>query len=92
LSLFSRIFSLEPFHRLRPEGIDPMPIRHPVWTIETKPASLTEASLGREVLMEQLILEDPAIRSERSLLKGRQVCTTHGRTAGNLTSRKPSPA
>lgn len=55
-----------------------MPIRHAIWKVGTKPQPLTEASLGKEALLEQMIVEDPAILSERWLLIGRQVRTTHG--------------
>jgi len=55
-----------------------MPIRHAIWKIGIKPEPLTEASLGKEALLEQMIVDDPAILSDRWLLIGRQVRTTHG--------------
>jgi hypothetical protein len=55
-----------------------MPIRHAIWKVGTKPEPLTEASLGKEALLEQMIVEDLAILSDRWLLIGRQICTTHG--------------
>jgi len=39
---------------------------------------LAEVSLGKEALLEQMITEDPTILSDRWLLIGRQVRTTHG--------------
>lgn len=54
-----------------------MPIRHAIWKVGTKPRPLTEASLGKEALLEQMIVEDLAILSDRWLLICRQVCTTH---------------
>jgi hypothetical protein len=55
-----------------------MPIRHAIWKVGTKPAPLTEVSLGKEALLEQMIFEDPTILSDRWMLIGRQVRTTHG--------------
>lgn len=55
-----------------------MPICHAIWKVGTKPEPMTEASLGKEALLEQMIVEDPAILSDRWLLIGRQICTTHG--------------
>ena len=55
-----------------------MPIRHAIWKIGTRPEPLVEVSLGKEALLEQMIIEDPMILSERWLLIGRQVRTTHG--------------
>jgi hypothetical protein len=55
-----------------------MPIRHAIWKVGTKPEALAEVSLGKEAMLEQMITEDPTILSERWLLIGRQVRTTHG--------------
>lgn len=55
-----------------------MPIRHAIWKVGTKPEPLAEVSLGKEALLEQMITEDPTILSDRWLLIGRQVRTTHG--------------
>lgn len=55
-----------------------MPIRHTIWKVGTKPEPLAEVSLGKEALLEQMITEDPTILSDRWLLIGRQVRTTHG--------------
>lgn len=55
-----------------------MPIRHAVWKVGARPEPLTEVSLGKELLLEQMIVEAPDILSERWLLIGRQVRTVHG--------------
>jgi hypothetical protein len=55
-----------------------MPIRHAIWKVGTKPEPLAEVSLGKEALLEQMIKEDPTILSDRWLIIGRQVRTTHG--------------
>ncbi|MFZ5555277.1 MAG: endonuclease NucS domain-containing protein [Pseudomonadota bacterium] len=55
-----------------------MPIRHAIWKIGEKPQPVPEVTLGREALLERMIVEDPTILSERWLLIGRQVQTTHG--------------
>lgn len=55
-----------------------MPIRHAIWKVGAKPQPLTESSLGKEALLEQMIVEDPAILSDRWLIIGRQVRTAHG--------------
>jgi len=55
-----------------------MPIRHAIWKIGPRPERLLEASLGKEALLEEMISADPSILSDRWLLVGRQVPTTHG--------------
>lgn len=55
-----------------------MPIRHAIWKVGTKPEPLRETTLGKEALLEQMIVEDPAILSERWLLIGRQVRNAFG--------------
>jgi hypothetical protein len=55
-----------------------MPIRHAIWKVGTKPLLLTEISLDKEALLEQMIVEDSSILSNRWQLIGRQVRTTHG--------------
>jgi hypothetical protein len=55
-----------------------MPIRHAIWKVGTKPAPLNEVSLGKEAMLEQMIVEDSTILSDRWMLIGRQVRTTHG--------------
>lgn len=55
-----------------------MPIRHAIWKVGTKPEPVVEVSLGKESLLEQMIVEDSSILSDRWLLIGRQVRTAHG--------------
>ena len=55
-----------------------MPIRHAIWKVGQKPEALVESSLGKEALLEDMITADPSILSERWLLIGRQVPTSHG--------------
>jgi hypothetical protein len=55
-----------------------MPIRHAIWKVGEKPASLSEVSLDSEAMLEQMISEDLSILSERWMLIGRQVRTAHG--------------
>ncbi len=55
-----------------------MPIRHAVWKVGATPVPLHEVSLGKEALLEQMIVQDPSILSDRWLLIGRQVRTAHG--------------
>ena len=55
-----------------------MPIRHAVWRVGEKPTPLPEVSLGKELLLEKMIVEDLSILSERWLLIGQQVRTMHG--------------
>jgi hypothetical protein len=55
-----------------------MPIRHAIWRVGPQPRALAESSLGKEELLEQMIAADPSILSDRWLLIGRQVQTTHG--------------
>jgi hypothetical protein len=55
-----------------------MPIRHAIWKVGAKPEPLIEVSLGKEAMLEQMIIEAPTILSDRWLLIGRQVRTDHG--------------
>lgn len=55
-----------------------MPIRHAIWKVGAKPEPVVEVSLGKESLLEQMIVEDSSILSDRWLLIGRQVRTAHG--------------
>lgn len=55
-----------------------MPIRHAIWKVGEKPVSLSEVSLGSEAMLEQMITEDLGILSNRWMLIGRQVRTSHG--------------
>lgn len=56
-----------------------MPIRHAVWKVGAEPEPLTEGSLADESVLEEMIVKDPSILSERWLLIGRQVNTPHGK-------------
>ncbi len=55
-----------------------MPIRHAIWKVGAKPEPLTEVSLGKESMLEQMIVEDSTIVSDRWMLIGQQVHTSHG--------------
>ena len=55
-----------------------MSIRHAIWKVGAKPETLKEASLDKEIHFEQMIVENPSILSDRWMLIGRQVRTTHG--------------
>jgi hypothetical protein len=55
-----------------------MSIKHAIWKVGEEPAPLAEASLGKEALLEQMIVKDSAILSDRWMLIGRQVRTDHG--------------
>lgn len=55
-----------------------MPIRHAIWKVGDNPIPLAEVSLVNEALLEKMIIEKPAILSDRWLLIGRQVRTSHG--------------
>ena len=52
-----------------------MTIRHAIWKVGDNPMPLPEASLGKEALLEQMIVQEPDILSERWMLIGRQVRT-----------------
>lgn len=55
-----------------------MPIKHAIWKISASPQPLPEVSLGNESLLETMIMEDPMILSDRWMLIGQQVRTSHG--------------
>ena len=55
-----------------------MPIRHAIWRFGTKPQLLEEVTLGKEALLEQMIVDDLTILSDRWMLIGRQVHTDYG--------------
>lgn len=55
-----------------------MTIRHAIWKVGATPKPLTEVSLDSENLLERMIIADPSILSERWLLIGQQVHTSHG--------------
>ena len=55
-----------------------MPVRHAIWRVGRSPQALREISLSDEALLETMIVEDPAILSDRWMLIGRQIRTHHG--------------
>lgn len=55
-----------------------MPIRHAIWKVGDTPQLLSEVSLESEALLEQMIVADMEILSDRWLLIGRQVRTDYG--------------
>src|SRR4051812_41225655 len=55
-----------------------MPIRHAIWKVGTQPQPLTESSLGKEQILEDMIAADPRILSDEWMLIGRQVDTGYG--------------
>jgi len=55
-----------------------MPIHHAIWKVGNKPEPLIEVSLGKEALLEKMIVEDSMILSTRWMLIGQQVHTSHG--------------
>lgn len=55
-----------------------MPIRHAIWKVGEKPVPLSEGLLETEALLEQMIVEDLSILSDRWMMLGRQVHTDHG--------------
>ena len=55
-----------------------MPVNHAIWKVGDKPQALSEVPLGKEALLEQMIVQEPSILSDRWLLIGRQVRTSHG--------------
>lgn len=55
-----------------------MPIRTHIWTVGAQPAPLKAAQLASEQLLEQMIVNAPALLSEDWLLIGRQESTGYG--------------
>ncbi|MGE3801214.1 MAG: nuclease [Candidatus Kapaibacterium sp.] len=55
-----------------------MPVRNALWNIGTNPKPLKEISLGSEALLEEMIVRDSSILSDRWFLIGQQVRTSHG--------------
>jgi len=55
-----------------------MPIKHAIWKIGENPEALTASAMETEALLEQMIVREPSILSERWLLIGQQVATAHG--------------
>ncbi len=55
-----------------------MPIRTALWTVDPQPKCLTETNLGKEQLLEEMILAAPRLVSEEWLVIGRQEDTDFG--------------
>lgn len=55
-----------------------MPIRHSIWKVGTRPASLREATLPSEALLEEMIVAEPAILSDQWMIIGQQANTGFG--------------
>ncbi len=55
-----------------------MPIRTVLWKVSTQPLPLTESALGREQILEDMIVAAPRLLSEEWMLIGRQEDTGFG--------------
>lgn len=55
-----------------------MTVRHAIWTVGDKPASLPPGTLPSEQLLEQMIVAAPQMLSDEWMLIGRQESTGHG--------------
>lgn len=55
-----------------------MPIRHGIWKVGASPQTLPELSLDQENLLEEMIVREPKILSDRWMLIGQQVANSHG--------------
>src|ERR1041385_7426404 len=55
-----------------------MPIRTAIWKVGARPQQLAESSLGKEQLLEDMIIADPRLVSEEWMLIGRQEDTGLG--------------
>lgn len=55
-----------------------MPIRHGIWKVGESPQPLPEITLDQESLLEKMIVQDPRILSDRWMMIGQQVPTSHG--------------
>ena len=55
-----------------------MPIKHAIWKIGENPEALEESTMESEAMLEQMIVREPSILSDRWLLIGQQVATAHG--------------
>jgi len=49
-----------------------MSIRHAIWKVAAKPEPLSESSLAKEQMLEEMIVADPRILSDEWMLIGRQ--------------------
>ena len=55
-----------------------MPIHHAIWQVGQPPTQLKPSKLTSEALLEQMIVQDPAILSPAWMLIGQQETTSHG--------------
>lgn len=55
-----------------------MPIHHAIWQVGQSAAQLKPSKLSSETLLEQMIVQDPAILSPAWMLIGQQETTSHG--------------
>ena len=55
-----------------------MPIENALWTVSSSPASVPQATLPSEQVLEEMIVAEPSILSSEWMLVGRQVETGHG--------------
>lgn len=55
-----------------------MPIHHAIWQVGQPPTQLKPSKLASEALLEQMIVQDPAILSPAWMLIGQQETTSHG--------------
>lgn len=55
-----------------------MPIRHAIWKVAARPEPLSESSLAKEQMLEEMIVADPRILSNEWMLIGRQEDTGYG--------------
>ncbi|RTL34822.1 MAG: DUF91 domain-containing protein [Burkholderiales bacterium] len=55
-----------------------MPIHHAIWQVGQLPTQLKPSKLTSEALLEQMIVQDPAILSPAWMLIGQQETTAHG--------------
>jgi hypothetical protein len=55
-----------------------MPIHHAIWQVGQPPTQLKPSKLTSEALLEQMIVQDPAILSSAWMLIGQQETTSHG--------------
>lgn len=55
-----------------------MPVQHSIWKVGQDPEELTTSALASEADLEAMIVKRPEILSERWLIIGQQVHTSHG--------------
>lgn len=55
-----------------------MPIHHAIWQVGQPPTQLKPSKLATEAMLEQMIVQDPAILSPAWMLIGQQETTSHG--------------